>query len=160
MKLFLISIFLFLSSIVSAQCLKADLILMLDWSGNEDSNRVFATFQRTHPQIYRFLPIHRRQQIYFLLQPQKQPLPLPVRAHSTGWNMSSTGMNLTFATRTCSRACSMLTHSPAHRRTQMRQPSPARYDISGKNSERPSLMICWCTLKERSFMSMGMGSVT
>lgn len=31
----------FMATITSAQCLKADIIFLLDWSGSEDSNRVY-----------------------------------------------------------------------------------------------------------------------
>jgi Mg-chelatase subunit ChlD len=37
----LLPVFLLFASFSSAQCLKADVIFMLDWSGSEDSNRVY-----------------------------------------------------------------------------------------------------------------------
>lgn len=37
----MIAIFSLLSSFAMSQCLKADIIFMLDWSGSEDSNRVY-----------------------------------------------------------------------------------------------------------------------
>lgn len=41
MKKIVLLLFLLLSAPVFSQCLKADVIFMLDWSGSEDSNRVY-----------------------------------------------------------------------------------------------------------------------
>ena len=41
MKKLILLLFLLVSSFASAQCLKADIIFILDWSASEDSNRVY-----------------------------------------------------------------------------------------------------------------------